>query len=94
MSGPYTAPQVAAILNLHVNTVKRLEPGELPYFRVGSRGDRRYRAEDVQAYIDRRLVAGHRAVPIETELHVLVCARCGKPVRTANGGQHPIHAAV
>lgn len=49
-----TARDVAAMLAIHVNTVKRIPPGELPYFRVTSRGDRRYRIADVMAYIERR----------------------------------------
>ncbi len=42
---------VAALLGIHGNTVKRIPPEELPYFRVGSRGDRRYDGKDVRAYI-------------------------------------------
>lgn len=91
MSDAYTATQVAWILGLHVNTVKRLD--ELPYFRVGSRGDRRYRREDVRAYIEQRRTDGHRVVPTETPQGALICALCGKPARTANK-QHPVHAAV
>lgn len=34
----------------------------------------------------------HQAVPVELNRGVLVCRICGRPVRTANGGQHPIHA--
>jgi hypothetical protein len=45
--------QVARQLGVHPNTVKRLSPFILPYFRVGTRGDRRYRLEDVEAYIVR-----------------------------------------
>ena len=43
-----TATEVAEMLHLHVNTVKRLgDRGELPFFRVVKRGDRRFRYEDV-----------------------------------------------
>ena len=49
-----TASEVAEMLNLHVNTVKRLgDRGELPFFRVCSRGDRRFRLEDVMAFLSR-----------------------------------------
>lgn len=34
----------------------------------------------------------HRADPIEDARGALICKQCGKPVRTANGGQHPVHA--
>lgn len=53
---PMTPQQVARKLGVHVNTVKRLPPEELPYFRVTTRGDRRYRPEDVDAFIERRMV--------------------------------------
>jgi excisionase family DNA binding protein len=43
-----TASEVADMLHLHVNTVKRLgDRGELPFFRVCKRGDRRFRFDDV-----------------------------------------------
>ena len=43
-----TAAEVAEMLHLHVNTVKRLgDRGELPFFRVCKRGDRRFRYDDV-----------------------------------------------
>ena len=49
-----TASEVAAMLHLHVNTVKRLgDRGELPFYRVCKRGDRRFRLEDVMSFLDR-----------------------------------------
>ncbi len=49
-----TASEVATLLHVHVNTVKRLgDRGEIPFFRVSRRGDRRYRLDDVRAYLDR-----------------------------------------
>jgi len=49
-----TASEVAAALRLHVNTVKRLgDRGELPFFRVSKRGDRRFRVDDVIAFLQR-----------------------------------------
>ena len=42
-----TASEVAELLHLHVNTVKRLgDRGELPFDRVCKRGDRRFRLDD------------------------------------------------
>jgi excisionase family DNA binding protein len=42
------------MLHLHVNTVKRLgDRGELPFFRVTSRGDRRFRYDDVLEFLRR-----------------------------------------
>ena len=51
-----TAREIAQALSVHVNTMKRIPSCDLPYTRVGSRGDRRYHPEDVQSYIDRRTV--------------------------------------
>ncbi|MER3417786.1 MAG: hypothetical protein C4343_01420 [Chloroflexota bacterium] len=49
-----TASEVAELLHLHVNTVKRLgDRGELPFYRVCKRGDRRYRLEDVLEFLTR-----------------------------------------
>ncbi len=47
-----TASEVAEMLHLHVNTVKRLgDRGELPFFRVCRRGDRRFRLTDVMSFL-------------------------------------------
>jgi excisionase family DNA binding protein len=47
-----TASEVANLLHLHVNTVKRLgDRGELPFYRVCKRGDRRFRLEDVMQFL-------------------------------------------
>jgi len=47
-----TASEVAEMLHLHVNTVKRLgDRGELPFFRVCRRGDRRVRLADVMTFL-------------------------------------------
>ena len=47
-----TAAEVAEMLHLHVNTVKRLgDRGELPFYRVCKRGDRRFRYEDVLRFL-------------------------------------------
>lgn len=49
-----TASEVARMLHLHVNTVKRLgDRGELPFYRVCKRGDRRFRLDDVKTFLDR-----------------------------------------
>jgi excisionase family DNA binding protein len=49
-----TASEVAEMLHLHVNTVKRLgDRGELPFYRVCKRGDRRFRYDDVLAFLQR-----------------------------------------
>ena len=49
-----TATEVAELLHLHVNTVKRMgDRGDLPFYRIRPRGDRRYRVDDILAYLDR-----------------------------------------
>ena len=50
------ANEVAEALRVHVNTVKRISPSELPYIRVSSRGDRRYNETDVADYVRRNTV--------------------------------------
>jgi hypothetical protein len=54
--GPLSAWEVSNRLGVHINTVKRIPPSELPFFRVGHRGDRRYLLESVEEYIRRRSV--------------------------------------
>ncbi len=49
-----TATEVADMLHLHVNTVKRLgDRGEIPFYRVCKRGDRRFRYDDVLDFLRR-----------------------------------------
>jgi excisionase family DNA binding protein len=48
--------EVAIRLGVHENTVKRIHPEHLPYWRVGNRGDRRYDPDDVDRYITVRTV--------------------------------------
>ena len=58
-----TASEVAEMLHLHVNTVKRLgDRGELPFFRVCKRGDRRFRYDDVVEFL-RRAKYPHSMLP-------------------------------
>lgn len=47
---PLTAQEVAELLGIHVNTVKRIPPEDLPFFRIGQRGDRRYEVAHVTRY--------------------------------------------
>lgn len=45
-----TTSEVAQILNVHINTVRRWSnQGTLKSYRIGSRGDRRFRKDDVDA---------------------------------------------
>jgi hypothetical protein len=49
-----TVSEVALLLGVHINTVKRLPPSDLPYFTVGHRNDRRYYRADIDVYIEDR----------------------------------------
>jgi len=47
-----TAGEVANLLHAHINTVRRWSNlGILPSFRIGPRGDRRFREKDVMAFL-------------------------------------------
>ena len=46
------ANDVAKLLNVHINTIRRWSNNNfLKAYRVGPRGDRRFRLEDVQNFI-------------------------------------------
>ena len=49
-----TTSEVARILNVHINTVRRWSnEGKLKSFRIGSRGDRRFRKEDIDSFFSK-----------------------------------------
>jgi len=49
-----TVGEVAGILQIHCNTVRRWSNlGILPSFRIGPRGDRRFRKEDVANFLSK-----------------------------------------
>ncbi len=49
-----TAADVAILLGIHTNTVRRwANKGILKPYRVGARGDRRFRREDVDAFLEK-----------------------------------------
>jgi len=46
-----TTSEVARILNVHINTVRRWsKQGILKSYRIGSRGDRRFKKEDIDSF--------------------------------------------
>ena len=50
--GMLTAREIARFLNVHINTVRRWSNrGMLKTYRIGTRGDRRFRREDVVAFL-------------------------------------------
>ena len=49
-----TTSDVARILNVHINTVRRRSnQGILESYRIGSRGDRRFRKEDIDNFFSK-----------------------------------------
>jgi excisionase family DNA binding protein len=47
-----TVRQVARILNVHINTVRRWDDkGMLKAYRIGPRGDRRFSREDIALFL-------------------------------------------
>lgn len=47
-----TTSEVAAILNVHINTVRRWSnQGSLKAYQLGPRGDRRFRKEDIEEFL-------------------------------------------
>jgi len=63
MSAMLTTSEVAHLLNVHINTVRRWSnQGIIKTYRIGPRGDRRFRREDVARFLSRA-----RRKPAESE---------------------------
>ncbi|MBM4446916.1 MAG: helix-turn-helix domain-containing protein [Chloroflexi bacterium] len=51
-NGMLTGRQLARLLNVHINTVRRWDDrGVLKAYRIGPRGDRRFSREDIALFI-------------------------------------------
>ena len=51
-SGMLTTTEVAHLLHVHPNTVRHwANKGLLPVYRLGTRGDRRFKRKEVEAFI-------------------------------------------
>jgi excisionase family DNA binding protein len=47
-----TTSDVARLLNVHINTIRRWSnQGVIKAYRIGARGDRRFRQEDVSSFL-------------------------------------------
>ena len=52
IDGMLTISEVAQLLNVHINTVRRWSnQGTLKSYRIGSRGDRRFRRADIASFL-------------------------------------------
>lgn len=60
------ARHAAKLLGLHINTLKRISANEIPYYRVTSRGDRRYNRQDIDAYLLR-----HRQTLVQEDIEAI-----------------------
>lgn len=50
-----TAREVAKLLGVHPNTIKHMvRRKEIAHYRLGTRGDLRFRVEDVEAWLEGR----------------------------------------
>ena len=53
MDNMLTASELASLLNVHINTVRRWsDSGILKSYRLGPRGDRRFRMDDVNQFLE------------------------------------------
>jgi len=53
VDGMLTISEVAQLLNVHINTVRRWSnQGILKSYRIGSRGDRRFRQENINSFLE------------------------------------------
>ena len=58
-----TTSEVARILSVHINTVRRWSnQGILRSYRIGSRGDRRFKKEDVDNFYSREGAGAARRI--------------------------------
>ena len=61
-----TTSDVAHLLNVHINTVRRWSnQGILKAYRIGSRGDRRFQQEDIASFLlqESRIVKVMKGAP-------------------------------
>jgi len=60
-NGMLTVRQLARLLNVHINTVRRWnDRGILKAYRIGPRGDRRFSREDIDIFLAENLGASQR----------------------------------
>lgn len=58
-----TTSDVARLLNIHINTVRRWSnEGKLRAYRIGSRGDRRFQQEDINVFLAQKSEAEKQGI--------------------------------
>jgi excisionase family DNA binding protein len=58
MAAMLTSSDVARLLNIHINTVRRWSnEGKLRAYRIGSRGDRRFQQADIGIFLAQKTQA-------------------------------------
>jgi len=64
-----TTSDVARLLNVHMNTVRRWSnEGTLKAYRIGSRGDRRFRREDIEYFLSAGMeIERERRAPVYSD---------------------------
>jgi excisionase family DNA binding protein len=64
-----TTSEVARLLNVHINTVRRWSnQGVLKTYRIGARGDRRFQREDVADFLSEKSKMANLASGVETTI--------------------------
>lgn len=62
-NGMLTVRQLARLLNVHINTVRRWnDRGILKAYRIGPRGDRRFSRQDIDIFLAENLETGQEAI--------------------------------
>ncbi len=60
-----TTSDVARLLNIHINTVRRwTNEGKLRAYRIGSRGDRRFQRADIASFLAQKSLEESQGRPM------------------------------
>ena len=59
--GDLTIDEAAGVLGVNASALRRWPPDKLPFHVVGARRDRRYRSDDIAAYLETRTAADSAA---------------------------------
>lgn len=66
-SNMLTASELASLLNVHINTVRRWSnSGLLQVYRIGPRGDRRFLRDDIETFLATNLHSPTASLPLNS----------------------------